>query len=310
MSDARTAAPRYVLVRIDELSFDASPEVAAMYKLSPFVWREGDALGMLLRVVNRRADASQKRARIHHGRSQDGLHFVLGDVPVIAPGPLDDPDSYDSGGCEDPTLARAGDTSYVYYTGWNELRKRGELLLATGPDLEHLTKRGIALASSERALNPKEAEIVRARDGSWRLFFEFAHEGRSKIGIARSAGVGGPWTVLEPCFDRRPESFDSWHLSTGPIFDGDPNRPVMFYNGASQRAEWRIGWIVFDADYTRVIARCAEPLVLPHLRRNDDDTDIAFAASAVAAGGDIHLYYSVADQYCMRAVVRPITSGS
>jgi predicted GH43/DUF377 family glycosyl hydrolase len=304
MSPARHAVPGYALVRIDELSFDASPDVAAMYKLSPFVWREGASLGLLLRVVNRHPDASQKRARIHHGVSHDGLHFVLGDVPVIAPGPLEDPDSYDSGGCEDPTLARDGDTSYVYYSGWNERGKRGELLLATGPDVQHLTKRGIALASSERAVNPKEAEIVRSRDGSWRLFFEFAHAGKSKIGIARSADVGGPWTVLEPLFERRAAHFDAWHLSTGPIFDGDPSRPVMFYNGATERAEWRIGWVVFDADYTRVIARCAEPLVIPHLRRNHDDSDIAFAASAVAAGDDIHLYYSVADQYCMRAVVR------
>jgi predicted GH43/DUF377 family glycosyl hydrolase len=161
MSPARHAVPGYALVRIDELSFDASPDVAAMYKLSPFVWREGASLGLLLRVVNRHPDASQKRARIHHGVSHDGLHFVLGDVPVIAPGPLEDPDSYDSGGCEDPTLARDGDTSYVYYSGWNERGKRGELLLATGPDVQHLTKRGIALASSERAVNPKEAETAR-----------------------------------------------------------------------------------------------------------------------------------------------------
>src|SRR5271166_4577379 len=281
------------LVRLDEVTFECSAELAPMYKLSPFVWRGAGGFELLLRVVNYSEDPSQKIARIHYGTSSDGLRFMLGDEPVIAPG-RDVPNSYDSGGCEDPTLAEAEGTYYVYYSGWNEHEKRGELLLASGPDLEHLEKRGIALGSSEAARNPKEATIVRVADGSWRLFFEFAHEDRSKIGIARSARVEGPWEVLTPLFDARPEAWDSWHLSTGPILDSDPQYPVMFYNGATRNAQWRIGWVVFDMDYTQVLARSVNPIVLPHLKRKDDDTDIAFAASALEVEGDIHLYYSVA----------------
>jgi len=78
---------------------------------------------------------------------------------------------------------------------------------------------------------------------------------------------------------------------------------VMFYNGATERAQWRIGWVVFDAQYTRVLARSEDPLILPHIKRNADDTDIAFAASVLEVGGDIHLYYSVADQYVTRATI-------
>jgi predicted GH43/DUF377 family glycosyl hydrolase len=272
-----------------------------MYKLSPFVWREGGSFEMLLRVVNRNEDASQKVARIHRGTSGDGLHFVVGETPVIGPG-ADVPDSYDSGGCEDPTMACVDGTYYVYYSGWNEHCKRGELLLASGPDLEHLSKRGIALPATERTRNPKEATIVQAADGSWRLFFEFAHEDKSKIGLAASQRVDGPWEILEPLFDAREGSWDSWHLSTGPILAASAG-PVMFYNGGTQQAQWRVGWVVFDATYTRVVARGRDPIVLPHPKRNDDDTDIAFASSAIEADGRIHLYYSVADQYCTRAIV-------
>ncbi len=75
----------------------------------------------------------------------------------------------------------------------------------------------------------------------------------------------------------------------------------MFYNGATRAAPWRVGWIVFDATYSRVIARSADPIVLPHIKRNDDDTDIAFATSALITGDAILLYYSVADQYVVRA---------
>jgi predicted GH43/DUF377 family glycosyl hydrolase len=61
---------------------------------------------------------------------------------------------------------------------------------------------------------------------------------------------------------------------------------------------------VFNADYTKVLARSVDPLVLPNIKRRPDDTDIAFAASALEIGGSVHLYYSIADQYCTRAIIR------
>jgi beta-1,2-mannobiose phosphorylase / 1,2-beta-oligomannan phosphorylase len=292
----------YRVVRLDEVTFECSSEMAGMYKLSPCVWQENGRFELLLRVVNRSDNPAEKVARIHHGSSEDGLRFVLDDTPAIAPGP-DVPGAYDSGGCEDPTVARVAGRYYVYYSGWNEHLKRGELLLAVGPYVRHLQKKGIALESSERVANPKEATIVRVADGTWRLFFEYANEGKSKIGVARSANVAGPWHVLPPLFERRPQSWDSWHLSTGPILESEAGDPVMFYNGATSSAQWRIGWIAFDAGYTRVLSRCDVPFILPHVRRNSDDSDIAFAASAVRTPDAIYLYYSVADQYVTRAIV-------
>ncbi|HUZ48136.1 MAG TPA: hypothetical protein VMW12_00190 [Candidatus Dormibacteraeota bacterium] len=290
------------LVRLDEVTFDSSDELAAMYKLSPCVWQEPGRFELLLRVVNRSEIAAEKIARIHHGSSIDGLRFTLGDTPVIAPGP-DVPGSYDSGGCEDPTVALDRGTYYVYYSGWNEHLKRGELLLATGPDPDHLAKSGIALGSTEQISNPKEATITQASDGTWRLFFEYARDNRSRIGIARSSHIMGPWEILPPLFEARSSTWDSWHLSTGPILNTDAESPIMFYNGATASAQWRIGWVVFDAPFTRVLSRSDEPLVMPAVRRNSDDSDIAFAASAVEIDGTIYLYYSVADQYVTRATI-------
>jgi beta-1,2-mannobiose phosphorylase / 1,2-beta-oligomannan phosphorylase len=291
------------LLRLDEVTFACSGELAGMYKLSPCVWQENGRFELLLRVVNHSNNPAEKVARIHHGSSADGLQFTLDERAVIAPGP-DAPDSSDSDGCEDPTLAVVDGIYYVYYSGWNEHRKRGELLLAVGRDLHHLEKRGIALESSRRVANPKEATIVQAPDGTWRLFFEYAHENRSKIGLARSPHVAGPWEVLPPLFDARPQAWDSWHLSTGPILDANPESPVMFYNGAMADAHWRIGWVVFDAAYSRLMARSELPIVLPHIKRNVDDSDVAFAASAIETDGAVYLYYSVADQYVTRALIR------
>jgi predicted GH43/DUF377 family glycosyl hydrolase len=292
------------VVRLDEVTFESSPELAGMYKLSPCVWLENDRFELLLRVVNPSDNSAEKVARIYHGSSADGLSFALDDTPAIAPGP-DLPGAYDSGGCEDPTVARVAGRYYVYYSGWNEHLKRGELLLATGPDVHHLQKKGIALESSEQLVNPKEATIVQASDGTWRLFFEYANEGKSKIGLARSANVAGPWHVLSPLFERRPQSWDSWHLSTGPILESGTGNPVMFYNGATASAQWRIGWIVFDPDYSQVLGRSDLPLILPHIKRSVGDSDIAFAASNVQIEDVIYLYYSVADQYVTRAIIGP-----
>jgi len=294
--------PNFSLIAQDEIVFLCDEPLATMYKLSPCVWQEDWRFHLLLRVVNYSDNPAEKVARIHYGISTDGLHFTLEERPVIPPGP--DPGAFDNGGCEDPTLAYLDGAYYVYYSGWNERAKRGEMLLASGPGIHELQKKGIALPSSERAANPKEATIVRVADGTWRLFFEYAQDNKSKIGLARSSSVSGPWEVLDPLFEARPQTWDSWHLSTGPILDSDPQHPVMFYNGATQDAHWRIGWVVFNADYTQVLARSEDPLVLPHIKRRADDTDIAFAASALEIDGDIHLYYSVADQYCVRAIIR------
>jgi beta-1,2-mannobiose phosphorylase / 1,2-beta-oligomannan phosphorylase len=293
----------FVVEALDELEYECSDELEAMYKLSPFVWREGDGYHLLLRVVNFSDDPAEKVARIHYGRSRDGLRFVVGDRPVIAPDR--DAGAYDNGGCEDPTVAFDGGRYFVYYSGWNERVKRGELLLASGSSIDRLEKLGIALESSEAARNPKEAEIVRVADGTWRLFFEYAHEDRSKIGIAHSRQVNGPWEIYTPLFAARPESWDNWHLSPGPVLGQCTEHPMMFYNGATRDAHWRIGWVVFDPLYTRVVARSQDPIIKPwDAMRAPEDTDIAFAASAVSDNGRIDLYYSIADRYTVRATIR------
>jgi predicted GH43/DUF377 family glycosyl hydrolase len=77
----------------------------------------------------------------------------------------------------------------------------------------------------------------------------------------------------------------------------------MFYNGATRDAKWRIGWIRFDPNYHVVIERCDDPLIVPPTPKTDE-TDIAFAASAITEDELIRVYYSVADQHMRRATLR------
>ena len=171
----------FTLEQTAGVTYACTAELEGMYKLSPFVWREIDHYELLLRVVNYSDTPSEKVARIHRGVHWTVLLFALGAEPVIAPGD-DVAGSVDSGGCEDPTVAFFAGQYYVYYTGWNEHIKRGELLLASGPIFS------IWSSGASRYLQPP-AERIRKRpksckrdDGSWRLFFEYADDDRSKIG--------------------------------------------------------------------------------------------------------------------------------
>jgi beta-1,2-mannobiose phosphorylase / 1,2-beta-oligomannan phosphorylase len=297
-STARGGTMRFETLADEALQVHASEPLASFYQLSPFVWRVSGIFHVMLRAVPYDEDPAKKIARIYHGTSSDGVVFHMEENPAIAPGPeLEDLD-----GCEDPTVAVRDGTTYVYYTGWNQAQRRGLLMLAAGPDPQHLQKRGIALRSKAGCENPKEAEIALAADGTWRLFFEYAAGDASRVGIARAGSVEGPWEVADPLFERRDATWDSWHLSTGPAVTIDTT-PVMFYNGATPDAKWRIGWIRFDPCYERVLERCDKPVIRPP-HPKEDETDIAFAASALLEGDLVRVYYSVADQYMRRATIR------
>ncbi|MBC5800462.1 MAG: hypothetical protein GIW94_10895 [Candidatus Eremiobacteraeota bacterium] len=278
-----------------------SPKLEPFFVLSPYVWKDADqGYAMLVRVVNRDDDPQKKVARVHRAASADGLDFTMPDEAVIPPGaPGDD----DDGGCEDPTVVEEAGTYWVFYSGYSVGKGEATMLCASGPSLMALKKRGRVLPESDWYRNSKEATVVRGTDGQWRMFFEYSAEKASKIGLAAAPALDGPWAYQPFDFAARPDLWDAWHLSAGPIVAQSSGAPIMLYNGATQSAHWRIGWATFDPDFGQLRARGEEPLVEPSDIAGDA-TDIAFAASAVEREGDVWLYYSISDQRLMRAVLR------
>ena len=130
------------------------------------------------------------------------------------------------------------------------------------------------------------------------MFFEFARDEASLIGQASAVDLDGPWTdIVDAGLQPRLDRWDAWHLSPGSIVDVGTDRPVMFYNGATQDASWRIGWAAFDPTLQEVVDRSDDPLIEPEDDRPNAATDIVFAASAVPNGDEVLLYFSQADQY-------------
>lgn len=290
---------RFQVSDIRQISTELPPSLGGTFSLSPYVWQESGLYRMLLRVVNDDEDPKQKVSRIHYGECPEGIDFKMEGDPVLAPGP----DAVDIGGCEDPTLWFADGNYWVYYTGWNPKAGEASLLHAVGPEIHQLRKHGVVLPPSSDCRWSKEATIAPAADGSWRLFFEYSHEDRSKIGIATADHPAGPWRYEEPILAARSDGWDNWHLSTGPAIIREGRNPLMFYNGATRNAKWRIGWAEFDGNFTRVVNRGENYLIDPG-GVSGDDTDIAFAASAVAEGDLMYLYYSVSDRILLRAKIR------
>lgn len=269
--------------------------------MSPYVWLAADGSHrMMMRAVPHGSGGDT--GAIWYATSPDGVHFTaMGDAPAIAPGPGPE----DAGGCEDPTVVELPDGRFcVYYTGVSADGAHGELCYAEGPAPDRLEKRGVAMRSTPSQGNVKEATVDRTMAGRWQLFYEYAAHEASQIGLATGATVAGPWDHDRQPFGCRDGWWDEWHLSTGPLLTTDKNRPVMFYNGATRDARWRIGWVAFDADYTRVTDRCIEAMIAPPPAADRSATDIVFAASLVVAGGEIWLYFSRGDEALFRARIR------
>ena len=292
----------FEVMSIAPMTMTRRNRLANMYVLSPYVWRDEHGFHLLVRAVPRRDDEPRlKMAEIWYGASADGRHFDMAEAPVIFPGP----DLADLDGCEDPTVDVRDGLMRVWYTGFNQKQETGRLMLARGPSVTRLAKAGVMIDSRPPAYaNPKEATMVELGPDRWRLFFEFARDGASLIGQTDSGDLDGDWEdAADAPLTPRPEMWDAWHMSAGPVVGEGGNRPVMFYNGATQDAQWRIGWAAFDKRYTKVVARSDDPLIVPDTV-GEGATDIAFAASAVETDEGILLYFSQSDQDLRCALIR------
>ncbi len=287
---------------IQRLTINGPAALTGRDLMSPYVWQEPDGrFGIMLRAVPAPDAPRTDTGQIWAGWSRDGATFDMCEKPSITGGP----EKEDLGGVEDPTVLRMEDGSYVvYYTGVAADMAHGEMFYATGPAPDRLKKTAVALASTKSMGNTKEATVGRTADRHWRLFYEYAAEDASRVGLAVGDGVGGPWHELPTPFMPREDGWDNWHLSTGPMLMDDPDRPVMFYNGATRDARWRIGWIAFSRDCLNVVDRCIQPLLTPPPVDDRTDTDIAFAASVIVDQGVIWLYYSLEDRRLARALIR------
>ena len=118
------------------------------------------------------------------------------------------------------------------------------------------------------------------------------------IRLVSAGSLDGPWTPRLDPFVRRHRKWDDFHLGPGPVVTSGDER-FVFYNGANDKTQWRIGWARFDAYGTTIVERGDEPLITPP-PVSGDETDIAFCSSAVQTDEATWLFYTVSDKDVFR----------
>ena len=243
MTAQRTALLDFAVEQIEVVQLDIAraPDglLAGHDLMSPYIWEAEGRLRLLVRVLKNPLGPTDPTGIIYKGESDDGLFFAMDREPVIAPGPdevdasgVEDPTvvigdephlmvfytGVDASGVEDPTVV-IGDEPHlmVFYTGVDAKREQGSLLVATGPDLKHLTKDKVLLKAPEGEGNIKEATVVQGADGRYRMFYEYAKDRASRIGAAVADNLMGPWEVIEDPFTVREKRWDARQATTAAL---------------------------------------------------------------------------------------------
>jgi predicted GH43/DUF377 family glycosyl hydrolase len=254
-----------------------------------------------------REQDSAGTSRIGYASSDDGLHFIPREQPVLAPAA----DYEKEGGVEDPRLVKIGDTFYLTYTGYN--KKDAQLCLATSEDLLHWDRKGVILPAYKGTWNSgwtKSGAIVPERVGGkwWMYYLGTAPDKRDYMGVASSDDLLH-WTdaTNEPVLPRRPGAFDSRVMEPGPPPIVTDVGILLIYNGASDDVVYTTAWALFDKkDPTRLLARADGPFLQPTApwQKSGQVPNVVFTEGMVHRGRDWWIYYGGADKYIGAARIR------
>jgi predicted GH43/DUF377 family glycosyl hydrolase len=262
-------------------------------------------------------------SRIGLATSDDGLHFVKKDTPVIYP----QNDSLKAleweGGVEDPRIVESEMGQYIMtYTAYDGTTAR--LLIATSPDLEHWTKHGVALQGIHRNTWSKSGAIVAQRKGSRTVAVKingkyWMYFGDTDLFIATSTDLIH-WTAVEENQERksvlapRAGYFDSRLVESGPFALLTDQGILLIYNGmnlehggdpAISAGAYCAGQALFDAaDPTRLQSRLEKNFLMPNrpYETSGQISQVCFVEGMVHFKDRWFLYYGTADSKIAVAV--------
>lgn len=235
--------------------------------------------------------------------SQNGVDFERSGVISVKPG-----DSSDKLAVEDPTIVKLNGEYFVFHSAVNPKDPGVEVAiqLVTGPNLKELGNKTVILSPKELKTvfgnvdMVKEPEFVFI-DGKWLMFYEYADGIKSRIAVAESNNLAGPYLNHRLLIDGE-KPWDSQHTSPGPIII-TPNKDIcMFYNGRGPKSEleqtpsWAIGYAIIDGKTGAVLKRSDSPILRPPEEIGPGNQLIAFANSLVSGPYKQSLYYTIADR--------------
>jgi beta-1,2-mannosidase len=267
-----------------------------------------------------RAHASDRVSRIGLAFSADGLRFAREPEPVVVP-----EHDYEEFGCEDPRIARVGDTFYLTYTGYGD--GIAQLCLATSTNLRAWTKHGpifpgfntwkVLPYGPDKSRGWSKAGVIHPEpiDGRYWMWF-----GEGTIHAATSTDLIH-WTPVtddeHPMYSPTPGQWDGTLVEIGapPVATND-GLLVFLINSASatsiEDVDYRAGQIaVALSDPGTVLAKMTVPWLKP---QSFEDThglvaNVTFVEGLVEFRGRWFAYYGQSDTTIGVAVHDPATQS-
>jgi predicted GH43/DUF377 family glycosyl hydrolase len=271
---------------------------------NPTVIKEESSFWMLYRAETK----DGLTGRIGIAQSTDGFYFTPHPEPVLIP----DKD-FDRGGCEDPRVAKVGDTYFLFYVGNSQKYYVSNICLATSKDLIQWKKHGAVLEAREGTWDSgqlKAGVIVPEKiAGNYVMYFMGeAEPWVSAIGIAYSDDLYH-WEepVQEPVLLPRNGFFDSQGIEPGPNPIVIDEGVLLIYNGWGEDCIYRPAGVLFSKEKpTKVLKRTDEPIL--NLSR-DYGRKYRTGNHCVAEGLVSHknqwlLYYGAADRLVCMAIYK------
>lgn len=290
--------------------FKANPEIIAAMSMA--VIKTEDYYQTLYRQVQKKDNQPIPESVLAFASSRNGVDFTRSGV--ISLQPSKEKNSEDVLAVEDPTIVELDGKKYVFCTAVKPKEGTNGVLAAievvSGIDLKNIEdKKQIIIRPDEvgkelgrKVDMVKEPEFIRLKDNTWVVLYEFADGQTSRIGMARSVNLTGPYRNHQLLMDTRNQGWDCQHISPGPIMITSRGDIIMLYNGRGpknmndQTPMWSIGSVIIDADKGSIIegTRSEKPIIVPPEEIGPNNQLIAFSNSIIAS--EQRLYYTVADK--------------
>lgn len=306
-------------------SIEKDPEIAAAMSMA-VVSIEGYYDALYRQVSKAKSGETIPESVIAFASSHNGVDFVRSGIFPIKPN--HENESLDRLAVEDPTIVKDNGIFYVFHSAVSP-KASGEgvqvgIQVVEGHSLDDLqpakkmilTPKDVEASLGEQCDMVKEPEFYfNSKDGLWHLIYEHTGRGFSEIATAESPQLTGPYRNNRPLLQIRPNSWDSLHLSPGPLLTTSRGDMLMFYNGCAPKnfedktSKWSIGYVIIDRDTGGVSNRAAKPIITPSDEMGPGNQLVSFANSIVPIEGTKtnRLYYTVADK---RSAVAKIVASN
>lgn len=268
------------------------------------------------------------RSSLFRANGLNPFEFTIQPEPFLSPASVK---GYENEiACEDPTIIPNG--LYPFSVLYSQVRKMSETereqFGRTSGDLAVYVSLGIVIkmyggghvvrtlvAPQNQDWWPRPIDMCKGGEVLLRpqgehdiLFYEFGDGEVSHVAVA-STDLLECTTFPERAYeawdsrlwlDRRPDMWDSAHVSTGPIVPLRDGTYLMFYNGRGDiqgKKVWAIGEVVFDPKTLEITERSETPLITPPMDEiGYADQYIAFSSGALVEEGRVYLYHHIADR--------------